>query len=258
MLFAAAFLPLLAAAAPPPTMAQTKLAVCFDQANKDPVTAIVTASGWIGEATGAERAYAQQCLGIANSMLQHWPQAEQAFLDGRDYALPDDHELRARLAAMAGNAALADGRNEAALAELDMALADAKAADDTTVSGGVQLDRSRVLVALGRMDEASAALADARAEAPQDPETWLLSATLARRMNDLKGANARIAVAAGLAPKDPAVALEAGVIAMFGGNEEAARKSWQSAIDLAPGSPEAATAKNYLDQIGPAPQAKQS
>lgn len=257
LLAAAALLPLLAEVSAPPTMEQTKLAVCLDQASKDPTTAIVTASGWLTDATGAARALPQQCLGFADTLLQRWRPAEQAFLDGRDYADPTDYELRARLAAMAGNAALAENRNTDALTDLDLALTDAKAAGDTKVTGGIQLDRSRALVALGRMDEASAALADARAEAPQNAETWLLSATLARRMNDLAGARARIATAAGLAPHDPAIALEAGVISELSGNEEAARKSWQSAITVAPESKEAATAKSYLDQIGPAAQDKE-
>jgi tetratricopeptide (TPR) repeat protein len=245
----AALLPLIAQASAPPGMEQTRLAVCLEQARRNPPTAIITASGWLSQSTGAERALAEQCFGIAYTGQQQWQAAEEAFLAGRGFALASDNALRARLAAMAGNAALADGRNDAALADLGLAEADAKAAGDAKLSGGIELDRSRALVALGRIDEAAQALADARIDAPQDAETWLLSATLARRMNDLAGARVRIAVAAGLAPKDPAVALEAGVISMLAGNEEAARKSWQSAIDLAPDSPEAASAKSYLDQL---------
>ena len=256
LLAAAAILPLLAEVSAPPTMEQTKLAVCIDQANKNPTTAIITASGWLGEATGAARALPQQCIGVADTLLQRWKPAEQAFLDGRGYADPKDYELRARLAAMAGNAALADGRHADALADLDLALADAKTASDNNVAGGIQLDRARALVALGRMDEAKSALAEARSDTPQDSEAWLLSATLARRENDLATASTQIATAAGLAPRDPAIALEAGVISELSGNEEAARKSWESAIAVAPKSPEAATAKSYLDQIGPAAQDK--
>jgi tetratricopeptide (TPR) repeat protein len=252
----AALLPLLAEAAIPPSIEQTRLAVCLDQASKDPPTAIVTASEWIGRANGAENAYVQQCLGFAYTLQQQWQRAEAAFLAGRDFALPNDYVTRAKLAAMAGNAALAEGRNEAALADLGLAEADAKAAADGKLKGGIELDRSRALVALGRLDEASQALADARVDSPQDPETWLLSATLARRMNDLASAQTRIAVAAGLAPKDPEVALEAGVISILAGNAEAARKSWQSAIDVAPDSPEAARAKSYLDQISEPAQNK--
>jgi tetratricopeptide (TPR) repeat protein len=250
----AAFLPLIAAASAPPTMEQTKLAVCLEQANKDPTTAIVTASGWLGEAAGADRALPQQCLGIADTLLQRWKQAEDAFLTGRGFAAENDHELRARLAAMAGNAALADGRAEAALVDLDLALTDAKAAGDTQIAGGVQLDRSRALVALGKLDEASAALAEARTETPKDSEAWLLSATLARRMKNLAQAQEWIETATKLAPHDPQIGLEAGVIAALGGRDDAARKSWQSVIEMSPNSPEAKTARGYLDQIDPAGQ----
>ena len=155
---------------------------------------------------------------------------------------------------MAGNAALADGRAEAGLADLDLALADAKAAGDTQIAGGIQLDRSRALVALGRLDDAGAALAEARNDTPKDSETWLLSATLARRMKNLAQAQEWIEAAAKLAPQDPRIGLEAGVIAELDGRDEAARKSWQSVVGLSPDTPEAKTAKSYLDQIGPAAQ----
>lgn len=255
----AALLPILAEAAAqasaPPTMDQTRLAVCMQQAGKDPQTGIVTASGWLGTATGGARAYPQQCLGFADTLLERWQPAEQAFLAGRELADPADHALRARLAAMAGNAALADGRNDAALADFDLAVADAGEAADPALGGGVQTDRSRALVALGKLDEASAALETARRDSPQNADTWLLSATLARRQGDLAAAQARIETAVGLDPKNPDIGLEAGVIAALGNRDEAARKSFQSVIDTAAGSPEADAAKDYLDQLGPAPAA---
>ena len=162
---------------------------------------------------------------------------------------------------MAGHAALAGGRAEAALAWYDKALspppAAAPSAEDNAVRGAVQIGRARALVALQRLPEASGALEEAHRLAPNDPEGWLLSATLARRGKDLERAQRDIEVAASLvANGDPLagqIGLEAGVIAMLSGREDAARKSWQSVLALAPGSAEAATAKGYLDQIGPAP-----
>jgi tetratricopeptide (TPR) repeat protein len=150
---------------------------------------------------------------------------------------------------MAGNAALADERYDAALADLALAAADAAAAGETVVGGEVEIDRSRALVALGRMDEAGEALAKARSDAPQDVDTWLLSATLARRLDDLAKAQAYIETAAGLDPRNPAVGLEAGLIAVLSGDDDAARKSWQSVVDISPDSPEAETAKTYLAQL---------
>ena len=123
--------------------------------------------------------------------------------------------------------------------------------------GAVQIGRARALVALGRLPEASSALQEAHRLAPNDPEGWLLSATLARRGKDLERAQRDIEVAASLAghgdPLGAPIGLEAGVIAMLAGREDAARKSWDSVVALAPGTAEAATAKGYLDQIGPAP-----
>jgi tetratricopeptide (TPR) repeat protein len=253
----AALLPVLAQAsatpAVPPTMDQTKLAVCIDQASKSPQTAAVTASGWMAEATGGARAYPQQCLGVADTLLQRFDAAEQAFLTGHDFADATDFVLRARLAAMAGNAALADGRNQAALIDFDMAATDAGKAADPELNGGIQTDRSRALVALGKLGEAGSALEIARRDSPQNVETWLLSATLARRQGDLTAAQGRIETAAGLDPKNPQVGLEAGVIAALGNRDDAARKSFQSVIDTAAGTPEAEAAKGYLAQLGPAP-----
>ena len=63
-------------------------------------------------------------------------------------------------------------------------------------------------------------------------------------------AQRQIEVAASLAPADPEVGLEAGVVAMLAGREAAARKSWESVVRTAPASKAAATAKDYLAQLG--------
>jgi tetratricopeptide (TPR) repeat protein len=235
----------------PPSVEQDRLTVCLDQVRTDPSTAILTANLWIREGTGPDAAFPNQCLGMAYTRMLRWDAAERAFLAGRDAAVAENHILRARLAAMAGNSALADGRNDAAIADFDLALQDASAASDIVTGGEIQIDRSRALVALGRTQEAAEALAAARRDAPQSPDAWLLSATLSRRADDLQAAQAQIATAAGLDPQNPAVGLEAGVIAALGGNDDAARKSWQSVLATAPGSPEAEIARGYIDQLPP-------
>ncbi|MBS1239696.1 MAG: hypothetical protein H6R45_402, partial [Proteobacteria bacterium] len=109
--------------------------------------------------------------------------------------------------------------------------------------------------ALGRTEEAEAALQKARSYAPQISDTWLLSATLSRRKGDLATARAQIFTAAKLDRANPAIGLEAGVIAALSGNDEAARKSWQSVLTIAPDAPEAETARTYLAQLDtPAPK----
>jgi tetratricopeptide (TPR) repeat protein len=157
---------------------------------------------------------------------------------------------------MAGNAALAGGDTQAALAVLDVAHADAEAANDKPLAGDIAIDRARALVALGRDGDAATALAEARAALPANPQAWLLSATLSRRMGKLAEAQAEIEKAAELLPIDPDIGLEAGVIAVLSGREEAARKSWQSVIDAAPKSDAAATARGYLAQLGEGGTAK--
>jgi len=210
------------------------------------------AEAWLASAKGAERGEAQLCLGLAHSRLDNWADAQTAFLAARDLA-GADQPLRARLGAMAGNAALAAGAPEPALAALDTAAGDAKTVANPALTASIAIDRARALVGLSRNTEAESALADARTAAPANAEAWLLSATLARRMNNLAEAQARIEQAATLLPIDPAIGLEAGVIAVLSGHDEAARKSWQSVVAAAPDSDEATTAKGYIAQLGPAP-----
>ena len=235
------------AAQPPRTVAEDRLTVCLDLARSDPAGAIAESSGWSSEASGAEASYPQQCLGFAYSMLLRWDAAESAFLDAREAAGAADPFRRARLATMAGNAALAGERGAAALAALDLAAADASG--DDGLRAMVEVDRARALVMLGREGEAEATLAAARTLDPQSPFAWLLSATLARRLGKLEDAQGHIETAAALSPDYPEIGLEAGVIAMLAGRAEAAEASWRSVIEIAPDSEAAASARAYLAQV---------
>jgi tetratricopeptide (TPR) repeat protein len=236
---------------PTPTVVPSQARMCRDLAERTPSEAEDDAEAWLARAQGVEKAMAGECLGLALSRQEKWPEAEAAFLAARDAA--SDQPLRARLGAMAGNAALARGDAAAALAALDAAKADA--GDDKALAGGIAIDRARALVALKRDGEAAMALDEARADAPDNAQAWLLSATLSRRMNKLAEAQAQIEKAAALLPVDPEIGLEAGVIAMLAGHQDAARKSWQSVVSAAPDSEPAATAKGYLAQIGAPPSA---
>lgn len=209
------------------------------------------AEGWLATARGHEAAEAGLCLGTARSRAEDWTGAEQAFLAALEQA-GSDRLLRTRLGAMAGNAALAAGAPDRALAALDTARSEAKGLGDPALLAPIALDRARALVALDRLIEAGTALGEARTAAPGDAEAWLLSATLARRQGRLAEAQTLIERAADLRPIDPAIGLEAGVIAVLAGRDEAARRSWQSVVDMAPDGPAAATARGYLAQLGPA------
>ena len=237
--------------------APTRLGHCLADAGADPEAAVEAANGWLRETAGPASALPQLCLGTALSNMGNWPAAEAAFLAARDAAAPADHPSRARLGAMAGNAALADdeagGGAARALATLDGADKDARAANSPALIGEVAIDRARALVTLHRETEAAAALAEARSSTPDNALGWLLSATLSRRMGHLAEAQGQIETAARLAPTDPEIGLEAGVIAELAGHEGPARRSWQSVIAAAPDSEAAIHARAYLAQLGPEP-----
>lgn len=238
-----------AVAAAPRTVAEDRLTACLSRARIDPTSAILEASTWSSEASGADFSYPQQCLGLAYTMLLRWDAAERAFLAARDAAGEGQHFRRAQLATMAGNAALAGQRPADALVAFDSAGNDAVAAGDTGLRAMIEVDRARAQVMQGREAEAEATLANARTFDAQSPLAWLLSATLARRLGKLEDAQAYVETAAALSPGYPEVGLEAGVIAMLMGRQDAAEASWRSVIELAPDSEEAAKARSYLAQV---------
>lgn len=240
----------------PVAVGSPRLQECLTLVDQDADEALDQAETWVKAAKGREAAEADLCLGAARVGLEDWKGAEQAFVAGRELA-GADRLLRARLGGMAGSAALAGQAPDRALSVLDVALADGRGLADPALTGGIQLDRARALVALGKAAAAEAPLAEARAAQPGNPEAWLLSATLSRRLGHLAEAQQRIERAAELLPVDPAIGLEAGVIAMLSGREDAARKSWESVLKVAPDSDAADIAKGYLAQLGAAQPAKE-
>lgn len=229
---------------------------CLDQLDQDPARAHSLAQIRRSETRGTDRVLANHCLGMAATDLALWDEARAAFIAAREETPDDETRTRARFAAMAGNAALAGGDAEGALALLRLAEADARAAGAVPLEAIAATDRARVLVKLGRGEEALGALESATGLAPDRTDAWLLKATLLRRLERLGEAQAAIERAAALTERAPAlgpeVALEAGVIAMLDGREDAARRSWQSVVALAPDSALADTARDYLAQIAPA------
>lgn len=255
-------------AAPAPALqraAPSRYDRCIAAGRQDLPVAVAAARKWLADApvgpANAERGAAALCLSELLAQSGDFAGAQAAFAESAEQVPQSDLKAPFARDAYLGSVALAGGQYDAALKFLDAALANppakAPTADENASRGAVQIDRARALVATNRLPEASGALEDAHRLAPNDPEGWLLSATLARRGKDLERAQRDIEVAASLAahgdPLSAPIGLEAGVIAMLSGREEAARKSWESVVALAPDGPEALTAKGYLDQIGPAP-----
>lgn len=228
------------------------LRTCLGQLEEDPARAHATAQIRRTETTGADRVLANHCLGMAASELGLWQDARAAFSEARSETPQDETRTRARFAALAGNAALAGGDPDSALALLTLAEDDARSAKAALLEAIAATDRARALVSLGRGDEALTALESATVLAPDRAEGWLLKATLLRRMERLSEAQSAIERAAALAQLNAEIGLEAGVIAVLGGREDAARASWQSVVELAAGQPAADTAKAYLAQLEPA------
>lgn len=227
------------------------LAQCLALVAEDPARAHTLAQLRRNESAGAERVLANHCLGLAATELALWEDAIAAFSAARDDTPANELRVRARFGAMAGNAAMASGDAIRAEDLLRRAQEDAVNAASAPMQAIAANDLARALVAQNRTDEALAQLEIAVSLQPDASESWLLKATLLRRLDRLDEAQAAIERAGALAQIDPAVGLEAGVIAVLAGREDAARASWESVIELQPDGPVADIARDYLAQLGP-------
>lgn len=231
------------------SMPASRLNACIARADIDPVAARKEAEDWLGRADGIDLVHASHCRGYALSALGIWGEAGRSFVAARDSVPIGNFTYRAQLGAMAANAWLAAGDNRRALDTVELAATDAFEGGEPLLQAELLSDKARALVGLQRQEEAAAALATARQLAPWNARIWLLSATLARRSDDLAAAQQLIEQAGVLGPTDPQIGLEAGVIAVLSGNDDAARQSWQSVIALDGDTEQAATARSYLAQL---------
>jgi len=238
-----------------PQLPQTAwLNQCFDLVDTDPARANSIAQIQRDSTTGTERILANHCLGLAATKMELWDQAQTAFIAARNEVPAEELPLRARMGAMAGNAALARGDSAMALTLFDAARADALASNSGDLAALVALDQARVLVGLDRLAQAGPLLSEALNLRPNDPEARLLSATFYRRQGQLSPAQMQIDQALALASDDPEILLEAGVIAVLDNRDNTARSHWEVVVATSPDHPAAATARGYLDQLGPAGQ----
>lgn len=217
---------------------------CISLATSDPKAAEAEADRFRIAGGGAR---ARQCQGMAYAQEARWGDAATAFeAAARDADTAHDPEA-ARYWAQAGNAWLAAG--DAVKAQTALTTAITAGTLDNFGRGEALLDRARAQVAAGRLSSARGDIDAAQEATPKDPLAWLLSATLARRMNDLPRAQTDIAEALKLSSDDASVQLEAGNIAALSGDADGARTAWQAAAKLAPGTATADNARAALAQF---------
>lgn len=217
---------LLAAAAPNPAVdVGNRYSQCVTLVGQDAVAAIAEADAWRIAGGGL---LARQCLGLAYVAAERWGPAALSFEQAAREAEIQRDGRAATLWVQSGNASLAGDDPAKARIAFDRALALPVLSDP--MRGEALLDRARAAVAANDAVSARKDLDAALKLVPQDPMTWLLSATLARRQTDLVRAATDIAEASRRAPDDPAIAYEEGNIAFEQGALDRARDSWQRAI----------------------------
>ncbi|MES2444893.1 MAG: tetratricopeptide repeat protein [Pseudomonadota bacterium] len=229
----------------PPTDPQARLSECIVLAAQNPKLGEVAAGRWRSEGGGYR---ARRCLGVAYANQERFSSAAAAFEEAARESEGARDAKSAEIWAQAGNAWLAAGEPAKARAALDAALASGSLVG--LALGEAHLDRARARVAGGDHDGARADLDRALNFAADDPLSWLLSATLARRTGDRARARKDIDEALRRAPDDASVQLEAGNIAVSERDEAKARAAWTRVIELAPGSAMAESARQALGQFG--------
>jgi len=228
-------------------LAQTAAAQasCTDQIKTDPAKAAESANRWHSQGGGA---LARQCAALAYAAQDRWPEAALAFEQAARETAKGEERATAALWVQAGNARLAAGEAQAAVANFDRALVSGLLSN--AARGEARLDRARGNVLAGDLQAARADLDEALKLVPEDPLAWLLSASLARRMGQIERAQADIGEAAKRSPDDATVALEAGRVALAAGATQAARIAFEGAVKNQPGSEAARAAQWELDRLG--------
>lgn len=240
-----------AAAQPLPTLNEVQFTECLELARKDAPSGFTEASLWVQQGGGY---LARACQGFALATDFKFDEAFSVLDEAATGAQEKGDARAARFWAQAGNSAIAAGKPEIALDSLNKALA--LTTLDNKERADSEIDRARALVAMDRNVDAEKSLATARILSPENATAWLLSATLARRLNKFPEALSYIQTAAPLSPRDAAIALEAGNIAVAAGDDAAARKQWEQVIAIAPDSRQANSARAQLTALGgasPAP-----
>lgn len=219
--------PALAVAPAPLASDRSRYNACLALVKADPARAVANAQAWRIEGGGVA---ARHCLALAHVRQQDYAAALTSF-EGAAIASEAAGDGQAvALWSQAADAALLAGQAEPAVRFLDRALGGAAGISlSPRAAASLRVTRAEALVDLKREGEAAADLAAAVAGDPEVANGWLLQATLARRMGDLKLAEAAILEAGRRAPDDAGVLREAGNIAAAQGKDDLAKAAWDAA-----------------------------
>jgi tetratricopeptide (TPR) repeat protein len=172
----------------PPAPVADRYERCLDRAKSDPTAAEAEAGQW--QLAGGSF-FASQCLGMAYSNEARWSAAAASFESAARAAEKAGDTRGANYWAQAGNAWLAAGDASKARSALDAAISAGTLTGQPL--GEAHLDRARAMVAGDDPEGAREDLDRALGEVPADPLAWLLSATLARREQQVVRAKTDIA-----------------------------------------------------------------
>lgn len=235
-------LPLLMLLAAPATAAPfsgdaSRYQACLALIKTDPARAIANAQAWRIENGGAP---AQHCLALAQFAHGDYAESLKNFEAAATRSETSEDGLAAAAWNQGADAALLARQPDTAVRFLTRALDGSAGSLSPRAEATMRVTRAEAYVDLKDYPKAAADLDKAVTLWPDVPWGWLLKATLARRMGDLKTAEAAILEAGKRDPEAADVQLEAGNIAMAQGNKALAQAAWTAAAN---GDPEGEVGK---------------
>jgi tetratricopeptide (TPR) repeat protein len=226
-----------AAVAAPFAGDSSRYQACLALVKADAARAIANAQAWRIENGGAP---AQHCLALAQFAHGDYADALKNFEAVAEKSQAADDGLAIPAWSQGADAALMARQPQTAVRFLGRALDGGAGTLSPRAEASLRVTRAEAYVDLKDYALAAADLDKAVTLWPDVPWGWLLKATLARRMGDLKAAEAAILEAGRREPEAADVQLEAGNIAMAQGNKALAEAAWTAASK---GDPESEAGK---------------
>jgi tetratricopeptide (TPR) repeat protein len=217
-----------AAVAAPFSGDASRYQACLALIKDDPTRAIANAQAWRIENGGAP---AQHCLALAQFAHGDYAESLKNFEAAATKSETSEDGLAAAAWNQGADAALLARQPETAVRFLTRAIEGSAGTLSPRAEATMRVTRAEAYVDLKDYPRAAADLDRAVTLWPEVPWGWLLKATLARRMGDLKTAEAAILEAGKRDPDAADVQLEAGNIAMAQGNKALAQAAWTAAAN---------------------------